>query len=339
MQILRIFNIWFFISIILALIGIILSDLNFVDYPKFNFLIKILANLSQAIGCSIFVGNIFTFILGTNQFISYVREKLINIVLSKEFVTTLNQEEQKKLLKLVLKPKVETSNTYSGINDYFNQYVEDSIMLFDESFRGHMVLDATASFNTEKNRIQVHFDIEYVVYKACAKFDPIPLYLEEEDFEHIRTIIRGPDNVEKILSGEEVKTSNDVSEVPTMKKKYIMEIPDEFNNSNQINISRRIIEYGNDHWQVFSYKTIKACDRLTLILRCEDDIVVRLCHTYGVQQKFSIEKEDKKVKVIFNDWLNPGFGVNILLARENYHKTPEIRIGNKAPDMAPAYQA
>jgi len=192
--------------------------------------------------------------------------------------------------------------------------------LFDKCYRGHVVLDATATFNEEKQCIQTKFDIDYMVYKIGDEFESIRLGFEDDDSEHIRTVVRATGNHEMEVPSDLITESQKIND-PTVKKLYEMEVPAEFNKYNQINVSRRIIEYGNDHWQIFSYKTIKACDRLTVVLRCQNDLVIKSCNIYGVQDKFVIEREDKQVKVIFNDWLSPGFGVSILVAREAHHKT------------------
>jgi len=217
---------------------------------------------------------------------------------------------------MVLKPSKELSNVYSGINDYFNQYVEDSMLLFANCYRGHMVIDAVASFNKDKNCIQVELDIDYVFYKVSESFEPLRLGLEDESFEHIHTIVRQGANEEKLVNKRAVENPGEQG----MARVFEMEIPEKFNQYNQINISRRIVEYGNDHWQIFSYKNFSACDRLTVGLRCSDGIVVRQCSTYGKQERFAIEKSEQRVKVMFNDWLSPGFGVNIMVAKDNFHE-------------------
>src|SRR5690606_21923128 len=106
---------------------------------------------------------------------------------------------------------------------------------------------------------------------------------------------------------------------PTMKQMMKIEIPEKFNNLSHINVSRKILERGSDHWQAFSYKTAKACDKVTISLRCKDDLEIKNCSTYGVQSKYSIEKNEHRVKVTYNDWLSPGFGVNIIVSRNKFH--------------------
>lgn len=315
------FSRWFYLSIILILLGLITATAQ-PGHPSHAYLIDLISKLLENTGIAIFVANIFTFTIGTDEFIRYIRDRLINIVMSKDFIAKLNPAEQKNLLRMVLKPTKELSSIYSGINDYFNQYVENSMALFDTCYRGHVVLDAFASINKEKGCLQIKFDLDYMVYKIGDEFEPLKLGLEDLRFEHIRTVVRSHGNMEKEIPTELITQVDKIND-PTIKKLYEMKVPQEFNKLNQINVSRRVIEYGNDHWQVFSYKTIKACDRLTVVLRCDDGLVIKNCNTYGVQDRFVIERETDSIKVIFNDWLSPGFGVNILIARDGYHATNE----------------
>lgn len=314
---LRFFSKWFFISLILVLLGLISASAQN-HHPSHQYLLGLLSSLLQNIGVAIFVANIFSFILGTNEFLDFIRDRLISLVLSKDFITKLSQDEQRRLLGLVLKPSRHISNIYSGINDYFNQYIEESMRLFDTCYRGHIVLDALASVGDD-GRLKVVFDIDYMIYKVGDRFEKLRLGLEDSSFEHIRTIVRAQGGIEKEIPKEAFIEITEIND-PTIKKLSEAEIPEEFNKFSQINISRRVVEYGNDHWQVFSYKTIKACDRLTVILRCSDGLVIRNCGTYGVEDKFSIEKEERAIKIVYNDWLSPGFGVNILIAKEGFHQ-------------------
>lgn len=317
MSILSFFSKWFYLSIIFILAGLVMSSIQ-ADHESHAYLCGLIASLLESIGVAMFVANIFTFTIGTEQFLSYIRDRLINIVLSREFIAKLNQEEQQSLLHMVLRPSQESADIYSGINQYFDQYVENSMSLFDNCFRGHMVLDAVASIDKKSGRLKVDFELDYMQYKVAKKFEPMLLGLENESFEHVRTVIRSEGNIESEIPADLI-TEADKIEDPTIKKLYKMKVPEEFNKFNQIGISRNVIEYGNDHWQVFSYKTIKACDRLTVKLRCEDGLVIRDCNTYGISDKFSIKKSERSVKVTFNDWVSPGFGVNILIAKNNFH--------------------
>lgn len=312
----RFFSKWFFISIILILVGLVSSALKH-EAPMVQYVLVLISQFFQSVGVAIFVANIFTFVLGTEEFVKYIREKLVNIVVSKEFISKLSPQEQRNLLRMVLKPARELSAIYSGISSYFDQYIEESMRLFESTYRGHMKIEAVASYDESRECVQILMEVDYLVYKVSEKFEPIILGLEDPNSEHVETIIRGAGNLEEKLSADNAEAIE--SDDPTMLQMMQIRIPEKFNNLSHINVSRKILERGSDHWQAFSYKTAKACDQVTITLRCEGDLEIRNCSTYGVQSKYSIMKDQKRIKVTYNDWLSPGFGVNIIVAKTDFH--------------------
>ncbi len=289
---------------------------------KVIYFIELIAKLLESVGIAIFIANIFTFILGTNEFMTYVRKKLMKIVISKDFITQLNEDEQKKLLHLTLRPTKKLSEIYSGINDYFNSYINKSINLFTKSYRGNLILNIEFSFNEEKNCIQSEIEMDYDIYKVTDSFEPLEFYFEDESFEHKYTKIFGK-NKEFIVEGKDGLEKIDKTEYSdsSMNDGYNLPIPEEFNQCNQININRKFVEYGNDHWQVFSYKTTKAYHKMVLFVECKDGLIIRNYSTFGVSEDFKVvNQNDRKLKITYTDWMSPGFGVNLVVAIDNYHQ-------------------
>lgn len=318
------FSYWFYVSIILLLIGLIISTVDKSEFPEVTYLLTLSANLFQSVGLAIFIANIFTFIIGTNQFLSFIRDRLVQIVVSKNFISTLNQEEQYKLLHLTLKPTNDLSNLYSGINDYFNNYIKESMKLFDNSYRGKLQLDATASFNREKNCIQIESEMDYIVYKVSDEFDPIPLMFEDEKSEHLFTSIKAPGKDIHRVSDDNCKDMESISD-PSLTKGVNIEVPEEFNSEKHIHVTRKFVEYGNDHWQAYSYKSVRPYDGLIIKLKCEDNISIRAFNTYGKEEDFTVEKENKYIKIQYHDWLTPGFGVNIIVSINDHHTCSDCK--------------
>jgi hypothetical protein len=318
MQLKSFFSKLFYISLILILLGILISIIK-TSNPTLNFIIDIASKVIESIGISILIANIFSFIIGTENFLEYIRDRLVKIVISKEFISKLSQGEQKSMLRMVLKPTRELSNMYSGINDYFSQYIDESINLFKKSYRGHMSIDAVASYNKELEKVQIEFDLDLITYKIDQEFEPIKLSLEDESYKLLEVVISGKGGEHEKIDEETIQNIIKPTDA-AMNKSHEIPIPSKFNDLKQIKISMKIIEYGTEHWQIFSFKNAKPCDQLLVVLRCEDDLIIKEEHTYGVEQKFSIDKTEKKIRVAYNDWLSPGFGVNIMVARNDYHK-------------------
>lgn len=319
----KFFNWAFYASAIMILIGLIIQ-LELSIYTINNVYIKysmdILGKLLENGGIALFIANIFTYIIGTEDFINYIRQKLMKIVVSKEFVTTLSMEEQQKLLKLTLKPSKDLSELYSGIDDYFNDYIDSSMKLFDNSYRGNLVLNAFASFNNKLSKVQLDIDMDYTVYKVGDKFESIKGFFEDDDSKHVSTTIYAKNTTPVVLIDTdatpiEKENIND----PCVVKGFELKIPEQFNEFQQININRKFIEYGNDHWQVFSYRTVFPYHGIIINLKCSEDLKIKHYITYGKQQDFDVEKLDSSIKIQNHNWMNPGFGANVVISLDGYH--------------------
>ncbi|MCB1584177.1 MAG: hypothetical protein R3E90_15030 [Marinicella sp.] len=320
------FSKWFFLAIILILLGLLIHQTDHQN-KTVDFIVEISAMFLESIGIAILVANIFSFTIGTNQFLSYVRERLIDVVISKDFITRLSPREQKDLIEMTLKPPRELSDVYSGINYYFLNYIENSMKLFDSCYRGQYVVNGIASVDVNSGKLKVDMEIDYVIYRVAEKFDPLIIFFEAKDSEHIETILKSPDGEKMKIDSESLVELKEIKD-PSMEQGFECTVPENFNKFRQMSVTRKIVEYGNDHWQVSSLKIIKPVDRLLLNIQCEEDLVVRRCDTYGVQEEFEIQisENNKRIRVSYDGWLSPGFGINILLARDGWHESTDKQI-------------
>lgn len=334
----KFFNWIFYISVIMILLGLIIQlELNIHNsdniYIKYS--MDVLGKLLENGGIALFIANIFTYIIGTEDFINYIRQKLMKIVVSKEFITTLSMEEQQKLLKLTLKPSKDLSELYSGIDDYFNDYINSSMKLFENSYRGNLVLNAFASFNSELSKVQLEIDMDYTVYKVGDKFESIKGFFEDSDSKHLSTTIYAKNTSPVVLTNSDaVELAPEDIDDPCVVKGFELQIPEQFNKYQQININRKFIEYGNDHWQVFSYRTVFPYHGIIINLKCSDDLKIKHYITYGKQQDFNVEKLDNSIKIQNHNWMNPGFGANVVISLDGYHDCP---VTNETDTFASCY--
>lgn len=322
----KFFNWIFYVSVIMVLLGLILQlelNIHTINEIYIKYAIDILGKLLENGGIALFIANIFTYIIGTEDFINYIRQKLMKIVVSKEFVTTLSIEEQQKLLKLTLKPSQDLSELYSGIDDYFNDYIDSSMKLFDNSYRGNLVLNAFATFNKDISKVQLEIDMDYTVYKVSDKFESIKGFFEDDESEHVSTTIYAKNTTPVVLKDTDaIPLEKENINDPCAVKGFELKIPDQFNKFQQINVNRKFIEYGNDHWQVFSYRTIFPYHGITINLKCSKGLKIKHYITYGKQQDFDVEEHDSSIKIQNHNWMNPGFGANVLISIDDYHDCP-----------------
>ncbi|TCK61943.1 hypothetical protein OF66_0542 [Seleniivibrio woodruffii] len=313
------FNSWFYLSVIILLLTIILSSFSNRFSHSYSYIINILIDLFKNIGLAIFVANIFTFIMGTEQFLNYIRKRLVDIVLSKDFVAKLSKSEQHNLLHLTLKPPKDLSLVYSRINDYFDNYINSSLNLFENSYRGHLHINAVASFDESKKRVRIESEYDFIVYKVNEKFEPINIYFEDEESELIVTKV---DSIE--LKTSDAETPSDVK-ARGVKRGYSLKVPDELNDRQHLNVYRKIVEYGDNHWQLFVFKSIQPYDGMLINLRCEDGLCIKKHLVYGRQNDFIIEPFNRGVRIKHIDWVVPGFGVSVTVVKGSHEHCEECR--------------
>ena len=311
------FSKWFYLSVIFILIGLVLSSFDFSNgYGQIiPYSLSLMASFFKDIGIAVFVGNIFSFIMGTNEFFGYIRDRLVRIIISKDFVTTLAAEERRDLLKTVLRPSNELSSIYSRISEYFESYVDNSLKLFHSPYRSGLRINAVVFFDGVKNKIVTEEDVSYRIYRIDNKFEGLFIGFEDPSSEHLETRIVTPTGEEKIFSNSDLK-DNSQNKDDSIRKSFMLTIPEEFNVHHHLSVHRKLIEYGEDHWQLFSYKTIHPCDGLDITIRCQGDVKVRTYVTYGSEPKFKTQMQDDRIRITCDDWLRPGFGVCVILSRE-----------------------
>ncbi len=316
------FSKMFFWALLLILAGEILDSIlsNYQGHARYW--INILSKMSTNIGLAIFVANIFNFILGTESFISYIRDKLIKIIISKDFIKRLNSNERKVMLKDLLKPGHELSKIYSGINDYFDNYISESMLLFNSHYRSGFVINASVKKCNKCNKVTIESDMNYRIYKVMGEFENLPIYFESSDSKILSTKVTAPDGTEEslteneVIETEKVKSKHDIAD-QTVPVGSTQSIPTSMEKYKHLDISRKILEYGEDHWQLFTYRASQPCDKIQITITCFDNLEVKNCVPFGQSKKFKIENDKTKIIISCNGWLKPGFGVAVLVAEKS----------------------
>lgn len=101
----------------------------------------------------------------------------------------------------------------------------------------------------------------------------------------------------------------------------VLETPlpnDDYRKAKYLDVIREIEEFGENHWINFSYRSSKPTDGMLMTIDCEGDLVVKDAVPYGPSNVFDIviSNDKKRVNVSCNAWMDPGYGVNILIANE-----------------------
>jgi hypothetical protein len=316
-----------FIGLILILFSIILDDilLSGTLTDKLLFLIGIANNLLKNLGVAIIIAYIFTYISGTNSFVEFIKDKLISIIITKDFLNKLSNDERREMLNTILKPTKEIASVYSGINDYFNKHITKSLALFETHFRSSYQLNAIAKIDENKKIVRVDTKINYRMYKVSGKFERLNVGFEDENAEEQPVEIFSPDGERyeiktKPLDKEGLASKeNDVdfNNDPSLVKGYVALLPDELKQYDYLDIIKRITEFGNDHWHLFTFRTTQPCDKLSIYITCESNLVIKKYVTFGKINSFNIDcqNDNRIINIFCNEWMEAGLGVAILIAK------------------------
>ena len=320
-----------FTALLFVAAGWILLDLS-PENEKFIYVRNLGSSIFLTIGTALLVSNIFTYMLGTEQFLAYVKNIIKRIVVSREFIRGLGSQEKKELLRRCVRPPDRITRCYSGIEEFFDRSVESFINFYEGGFRGHMVIEAEAKLDREKNQVFVDWDIVYVLYKVDDRFEDIKFFMSGEAFE-VQSIRVEAGNESKELKKEDWVL--DSTDEDGMSKKVTFEIPAHFHDFNEIAIHRKIREYGKDHWMLFSHHALKPCHRFRATLKCNDGLEIREYLLMGVDSGFHIDfDESSPTSITFthNGWLEAGSGVTAVVSlphalaaesNKGFNRTPE----------------
>ena len=313
---LRLFSKIFWVALLLIILGFLIQTETVTINSGCKKYIDVFSEIMKTIGVALLVANIFSFIIGTKQFVDFINKKLRDIIISNDFVTELDSTGKEKLAKLILGPKAELSRIYSGIDNYFDRYLRDSFKLFTFIFRGRVTFDVKAKYDESNNVVFFDEHIEYRSFKVDNKIAKLRYNFEDERSEHLSTKITTPDGTDFEL-GADTEKDNPKEIDPSMKVRKIQEVPDEFTKYDYLDIERKFIEYGYDHWGILSYKASQPSDGFRVKLECYDGLKIRYINTYGERRNFDInEIGDTEVIITCKRWLTPGFGVAIIVSKE-----------------------
>jgi len=320
-----------FIGSLLILFSIIISDIHISDIQFYEILpsrfLGIVSIFLKNFGIALIIAYIFTFVSSTHNFIEFIRDKLINIMITKDFLDRLSNDERQQMLKTILKPNKEISSVYAGINDYFNKYITKSLSLFKTHFRGSYTLNAVARIDEVRNVVCIDVQIGYRMYKVFGEFERLNVGFEDENVEEEPLEVYSPDGTKHSVSSTALskselsskETDTDFRNDPSLVKGSLAILPDELKRHDYLDIRRKITEYGNDHWHLFTLRTTQPCDKFSIHLTCEGDLMIKKYIPFGKINSFNIDcqKENKVISIFCNEWMEAGLGVAVLIAKRD----------------------
>ena len=234
----------------------LLLNLCYKQNESIQYFLNLLYIISNTFGTSLIVAAIFNFTIDSHGFVKYINDILTKIVVSKEFLNRLDINEKKSALKLILKPSEKQLNFYANINDYFNNYIDNSMNIFNTNFKSNLILNLDCTYESDGS-VFINETLSYRVHKTYGSYEPLKVAFEREDSILYSTEITAPNGSRftfKDTKPEKIKSLGGIQV-----SEYTTEIPEPVKECKYLSIYRKLREFGNDHWQMFIYRAKESC--------------------------------------------------------------------------------
>jgi hypothetical protein len=287
------------------------------DYQTFQRLFNILFSVIYILGPSLVVASLFTFSIESKNFIDYIKDKIEKVMIKKEFLDKLNDVDRREALRRILAPSDEKYKIFSNIKNYFEETITKAMTLFDCTFKSHFTIDVIATI--KNNRVCFSETICQRLYRGKNGFDPIKFGFSESEIapEFISVQYTFQNGECKQLVKEDFKITNKEEESGFKWIMYSYDIPESIEDD-FISVIIKYKEYGNDHWQLFAYKTMIPSEGIKVTVNCYDDLIIKEHVIFDNDKNYIcyITEDKKRLEISTSQWISSGNGVNVLIAKE-----------------------
>lgn len=316
----KFFKTYLFYGIIVVLIGAILQlyviKLNSDDW--FELVVNVLANSCLTVGVGLIIGYVMDLTKNSNEYITYIQERLQETVISHKFIANLSEDERLKIVESCLVK----NSTHTMLTDY----VKYKSLKISKLCEGHLRSDidyiTTAKIKDEK--IVLHTIMQYKIYKV------------NNSYQKIRHLFRNPTG--KIISLKIVNSKKEVYEFKETKLKTnpipqnqndneiaysnVVEIPAHLQGESNLLIKSVVEEYGYDHWIHLEWMSLYPTEGISYKIICEDGLIIKEHMVFDDQRglySVDVEKNTQgqiiQYTISCNEWTDPYTGFSLIIAK------------------------
>lgn len=302
------YTIWGFL---LILCSIMVSMYN----TESDFVFTVVQNILSTIGVAILVGAIFDFSKNSEAFTIFVSNILRDIVISKDFLNSMSDEEKKNSLELILKPTNLQIEQCSSIDLYYKKSIDKFMELYNMPFKTDLIINIRIV--KEDGKLIAKGDLTHKIYKVNGQFRPIITTFEKENCKINESFIILPDGKKiQLQTNEFVKETDNKDEIQEngeIARKYETHIPNEYHNHSFLTVCREFVEPGHDHWINFHWTALTICDGIYFKMICDKGITVKDYLVFDNKMCYDIEENNDKnvIKIISTNWLDAYSGFTI----------------------------
>lgn len=288
-------------------------------HPKLQYLCTIAQYLANSIGLALLVASVFSFSIESASFLDYMKGILVRIVVSKDFLRNLSLSNKREAMELILKPSDDQASLASQVEEYFKQHIDQSMHLFEKNFKSSGNLNLRATYEDDNPVVRVYEDSSYTIHRTEPRFLPLKFGFEDSRSKLIDGEYVIPNEPGRPLKEADFKGTPRKAESGLLWNEFTYELPDDVHNHPYISIHMRYIEYGQDHWQLIVYRSMSFMNGLNVSLLCERDLRVKGYMIFDVEKNYTVtlSPDSKDLRIRCSQWIQPGRGLCILVAKEN----------------------
>ncbi|MEG2042637.1 MAG: hypothetical protein RR068_16205, partial [Hafnia sp.] len=229
----------------------------------------------------------------------------------------IDPEGKKGALKAIIQPTAAEKNIYPNIGDYYGHFINKTLEIGSRSVRSNYQISSRAFYDPQQRKIAVEGLYSYRLYPNNEGFSDIVVGFEEgEDGPSscAYVAVSTPDGKRTPTPNPMLKLHNEGGDVS---RRASMPIGAIGNNANHLDVELKVTEYGNDHWQLITFKALQPTDGFRFHLRCDGHVRIQTHAVFVVGASYYIEQDHEDGKWITigcNQWINEGSGLSILIA-------------------------
>jgi len=314
------FSKYLWLGIVWLLFAIILDK----SYGQTGYGLYLIIKMVESIALAIIVASIFTYTLGTTEFINKIRNLLENIVVSRKFLENLSKEGKIEALKEILKPSDLERARYINIESYYDDYVKKSLDISSKNLRSNYCISANAFYDDEKHLVGIRTIYSYRLYPSETGYKDIRIGFDKEDSHSYceKICINKPDGTRMVHENVVVTPQNNLGSEDRLGSVSLEDIGNSFDH---LDIEVHTVEYGNDHWFMYTFKALQPTDGFRLHLQCSDMLEIRKYAIFDTGNAYHVDTVGNLDLIITcHQWIKEGVGVSVLISALHEINTSDI---------------
>lgn len=304
------FSKYLWLGVILLLIAIILNKY----LGQEGFLSYISIQLIQSIAVAIIVASIFTYTMGTAEFVDKIKDLLEDIVVSRRFLGNLSSKDKEEALHAILKASDAESKTYSNITRFYAHHVNKTLGIKEKCVRSNYTVTVRAFYDYSKKLVAVNGIYAYRLFPGASGYQPIKVGFDEGDINSRveKVIVHKPNGEREVFGGVELFPQENVGShdrLGTIATDALGK------GQEHLDIEIHVVEYGLDHWFMFTFKALQPTDGFRLNLTCQNGLEVRKHCVFDDGNAYHVDSNGKnELNIACHQWIKEGVGVSILIS-------------------------